>query len=101
MRKFGLNWYLITVLLPVVNILLDLLTYRILGGSIFGVPARQWLSGYLAVFPILVPLALFEEAGRRGYASPRLQYLLGNWKGSLVLGVLWGIWHIPYYLIRG
>lgn len=101
MWKFGLRWYLITVLLPVVNIMLDLLAYRVLGGSIFGVPARQWLAGYLAVLPILIPLALFEEAGWRGYASPRLQYLLGNWKGSLVLGVLWGIWHIPYYLIRG
>jgi membrane protease YdiL (CAAX protease family) len=101
MWKFGLRWYLITVLLPVVNILLDLLAYRVLGGRILGVPANQWLTGYLAILPFLIPLALFEEAGWRGYASPRLQYLLGSWKGSLVLGVLWGIWHIPYYLIRG
>jgi CAAX protease family protein len=101
MWRFGLRWYLITVLLPVVNILLDLLAYRVLGGSIFGVPARQWLTGYLTVLPILIPLTLFEEAGWRGYASPRFQYLLGKWGGSLVLGVLWGIWHIPYYLIRG
>ena len=101
MWKFGLRWYLISVLLPIANILLDLLVYRVLGGSIFGVPARHWLSGYFSVVLILIPLALFEEAGWRGYASPRLQYLLGKWRGSLVLGGLWGIWHILYYLIRG
>ena len=101
MWKFGIGWYLIVVLLPIVIILLDLVLYRLFGGTLSGVPPTAWPMSYLSLVFIFIPLAIFEEAGWRGYASPRLQYLLGKWGGSLVLGVLWGIWHIPYYLIRG
>jgi len=101
MWKFNPGWYGVAFGLPVFIILLDLGVYRLAGGQIHGSPPLNWPAGYfLAVIP-LIPLAIFEEAGWRGYASPRLQFLFGKRGGSLVLGLLWGIWHIPYYLIRG
>jgi membrane protease YdiL (CAAX protease family) len=101
MWRFEFWWWLIVVFLPIAIILLNLSIYRLLGGTTYGTQPAGWLAGYLSTVFILIPLAIFEEAGWRGYASPRLQYLLGKWRGSLVLGVLWGVWHIPYYLIRG
>jgi membrane protease YdiL (CAAX protease family) len=41
---------------------------------------------------------LFEEAGWRGFALPRLQQQRGPLVGTLILGFLWGVWHLPVYL---
>lgn len=59
---------------------------------------------------LIVPTFLFlfflggsfqEEFGWRGYALPRL---LTKWTpliASLVLGVVWGVWHLPLFHISG
>jgi uncharacterized protein len=50
----------------------------------------------LVVGVILGPL--WEEPGWRGFALPRLQAQFGPLVGTLILGVLWALWHIPGYL---
>jgi membrane protease YdiL (CAAX protease family) len=39
-----------------------------------------------------------EEPGWRDFAQPRLQDRYGPVPGSLILGPLWGAWHLPLFL---
>jgi membrane protease YdiL (CAAX protease family) len=39
-----------------------------------------------------------EEIGWRGFALPRLQKLHGPLLGTVILGLLWGVWHLPLFL---
>jgi membrane protease YdiL (CAAX protease family) len=38
-----------------------------------------------------------EEPGWRGFALPRLQERYSPVKATLVLGLIWGVWHVPLY----
>jgi membrane protease YdiL (CAAX protease family) len=56
-------------------------------------------SQYLPVLILGVILGpLWEEIGWRGVALPRLQRRLGPLGGTLILGVLWAVWHVPGYI---
>lgn len=42
---------------------------------------------------------IFEEAAWRGYLAPRLHALgLGDYTVHILVGLIWGAWHLPYYL---
>ena len=54
---------------------------------------------------IVIPLVFFhvlvyfgEEYGWRFFLQPRLQTKFGKIKGVILLGVIWGIWHLPLVL---
>src|SRR5439155_13691057 len=52
---------------------------------------------FVTVFFLGGPLG--EEPGWRGFALPRLQRLYGPLVGSLILGPMWALWHLPIFWI--
>jgi len=53
------------------------------------------------VFVFLIGGPLGEEFGWRGYLLPALKARL-NWRvASLVIGVVWGLWHLPLFVLAG
>jgi membrane protease YdiL (CAAX protease family) len=47
------------------------------------------------------PLQAGEEIGWRGFALPHLSRRLGLASASIVLGVIWASWHLPFFFIPG
>ena len=42
---------------------------------------------------------IFEEVAWRGYLAPKVYSLnLNDFAGHFIVGLVWGAWHIPYYL---
>jgi uncharacterized protein len=62
-------------------------------------------SPWTLVFPALVQSLLLgpmgEEFGWRGLALPLLQRRFSPFWASLVLGVVWAVWHAPAFLMSG
>jgi membrane protease YdiL (CAAX protease family) len=99
--RVGIRWYLFALLgVPLVMLLGtmiysgDLPNLKTLGGP-------SYLLSYLATFALVVVLGgpLFEELGWRGFALPRMEPLHGPLLASLILGVMWALWHLPEFLV--
>jgi len=56
----------------------------------FHPPATPEAMAALVVFPV------GEEFGWRGFAHPRMVRRFGPVRGCLMLGAVWGIWHLAY-----
>lgn len=64
-----------------------------------GQPIQVAFDGQVAGMGLMwLILAFGEEAGWRGFALPRLAERHGFWLGSLILGVVWCVWHYPRLL---
>ena len=58
-------------------------------------------SAFIVNVVMLLIATLGEEIGWRGVALPGLQGQTSAVKSSVILGLLWGIWHIPFWLLLG
>ena len=57
------------------------------------------LLGYVPMLALqIVTTAFAEEPGWRDFALPRLQSQRGPLLGTVILGLLWGGWHLPLFL---
>jgi membrane protease YdiL (CAAX protease family) len=66
--------------------------YALLGRNIAGFS----ILGLLLMFvPAIFISGLGEEMGWRGYALTRLQMTKSPFISSLIVGLFWGLWHLP------
>ena len=97
--QVGLRWYLFAF----IGVSLVITLGFILVG---GLASLQFLgSGYVLTYLVTFIIVLIiggplgEEIGWRGFALPRMQPLHGPLVGSIILGLLWGLWHLPEFMV--
>lgn len=98
--RVGVGWYAVALFGPTVLFVVDELVNLLFGGA----RPKQWivfpsLSGFFPgsmFFSVMGVLAgsIGEEFGWRGFAQPRLQNRYGALAASLMVGVVWGTFHL-------
>jgi uncharacterized protein len=94
--RVGWRWYLLVLLgVPV-----------LLVGGMFAVPGATLRTPSVAIVVAYLPMlvvqvlttGLAEEPGWRDFALPLIQRRHGAALGTLILGVVWALWHLPLFL---
>jgi membrane protease YdiL (CAAX protease family) len=57
------------------------------------------VSAFIVNVVILLIATLGEEIGWRGVSLPGLQQQYSAFKSSVILGILWAAWHLPFWLL--
>ena len=104
--RFEKKWWIpLIFLIPVIF----LVSYFMVG--LFQIVPALDLMRFLNRFPLqfvyfFFGVAVAEEFGWRGYALDRLQTSFQNYRytaviSSVVLGIVWGFWHLPFFYTAG
>lgn len=98
MTRFKVSWRWYLAVLVSVPLALTLASVVLSGDG----PARPSVTVLLAFLPgliaQLITTGLAEEPGWREFAMPRMQRRHGPLVATLIVGVLWGGWHLPLFL---
>ncbi|MBN1146561.1 MAG: CPBP family intramembrane metalloprotease [Anaerolineales bacterium] len=105
-RRISAGWCAVILLFCPLRSLLAILSGVLLGQ---GLPsfdtALDFLSQPLALLSFAFATLLYgpfpEELGWRGYALDRLQSSRSALASSIILGILWGLWHLPMFFMQG
>src|SRR5215216_3843082 len=104
--RVGWQWYLVVILGPAAFSLAVAGVYALLGGSWAEAAPPALLEGPLLFLPLFLLIltltdGLGEELAWRGFALPRLLTRYNALVASLVLGVIWALWHLPLLCTDG
>jgi uncharacterized protein len=97
------RWYAAAFCIPPAIMLLSLALYSATGGMIQASISNDKLLLLIANFALIFVVGgpLGEEFGWRGYALPAITAPL-NWRiASLLVGVIWSVWHLPLFYMEG
>lgn len=93
--RFNPIWYVYALLLIPILALIAALIQGYMSGENFSFLDQSLVK----IIIVVLLISLGEEFGWRAFALPRLQERFSPLVSSLILGVIWGLWHYPGYLV--
>lgn len=98
--KGNMKWYLTSVLIfPVVTAIILVIGATTKWIDLSALNLKVFVGVFLGTLIINFIKNIFEETVWRGFLTSQLIKLnLKDWKLYLIVGSVWGIWHVPYYL---
>jgi membrane protease YdiL (CAAX protease family) len=97
--KVGVRWYLWALILPVIPQWIGLFLWAQLTDTELILPTiTGYLSSWLQIALISAAYYITEELGWRGFMLPRILSMHTWISSSLLVGIIWSIWHYPLWI---
>ena len=96
--RVGPRWYALALLGVPAALILRSLVFS--GGAIEAPPTMMFLMIIPGLVLQFLTTGIAEEPGWRDFALPRMQPLFGPLLGTVILGLIWGLWHFPLFLTQ-
>jgi uncharacterized protein len=95
-KKFEFKWLVMLILIQLIIFILTLLIYKLFELK----PSFSFFSlGSIPIaFATLFITNIWEEIGWRGFLLEKLMTKYSLFLSSLGIGILWGLWHVQYFL---
>lgn len=98
--KVSLHWYMFVLLFAPISSIIVLLILSIYSPDFLPIFTTDNFSNSLIFIGLMSGLmvAFFEEFGWTGFAVPKLLGKYSVFKTGVIVGIIWGIWHLPPFI---
>jgi uncharacterized protein len=105
-RRISAGWYVVILLLIPALASVSVFVDALIAGTTPELLMLRDMAANPALLALVAVVGLFvgpisEELGWRGYALDRLQVHWSALASGLALGVVWALWHLPLFFVRG
>jgi len=102
--RVGIKWWVLAFLIPPATYLAAIAVHWLMGGKLPGFPM---LSSEWHLAPLMFAMMFMPgdgpsgEFGWRGFVLPLMQKRSGPLIASLLIGAVYGVWHLPEFFQQG
>ncbi len=94
-----LVWWLVAIFTIPAIYLTAIIIHAVVSGKRPGLIFHQPVLGWFKLLIRQLGVVFSEEIGWRGLALPLLIGIFGTAGGTLVLGIVWALWHLPMFRV--
>ncbi|MCK4899830.1 MAG: CPBP family intramembrane metalloprotease, partial [Anaerolineales bacterium] len=101
--RAGTGWWGFALFAFALLYLGGLVLAALFSGSTLNLNLTQPLYMFIPLFimKFFLDAGLGEELGWRGFLLPRLQARHNALVSSFIVGIVWGLWHLPLFMLEG